>query len=154
MLNNYFLLQEHLFFFLSKINLLIVTECTATLTSTTRWHGQVCCTYIQVKKDQGKTHPRFEYMVTFLCNRSYERWDTYTALILALTFSLICAWIKGCVNNREAGDLSYHRDHHDVTVMCCQTDHRVIIHIISNKTISLYYSYHFKSIIFKLTEID
>ena len=35
----------------------------------------------------------------------------------ALMFSLICAWINGWVNNREAGDLRRHRAHHDVTVM-------------------------------------
>ena len=33
----------------------------------------------------------------------------------ALMFSLICAWINGSVNNREAGDLRRH--HYDVTVM-------------------------------------
>ena len=35
----------------------------------------------------------------------------------ALQFSLICAWIKGWVNNREAGNLRRHRTHYDVTVM-------------------------------------
>ena len=35
----------------------------------------------------------------------------------ALMFSLICAWIKGWVNNREAGDLRRHRTHYDVIVM-------------------------------------
>ena len=35
----------------------------------------------------------------------------------ALVFSLICTWINGCVNNREAGDLRHHRVHYDVTVM-------------------------------------
>ena len=34
-----------------------------------------------------------------------------------LMFSLICAGIKGWVNNREAGDLRRHRAHYDVTVM-------------------------------------
>ena len=33
----------------------------------------------------------------------------------ALMFSLICAWIYGWVNNREAGDLRCHRAHYDVT---------------------------------------
>ena len=37
----------------------------------------------------------------------------------ALMFSLICAWINGCVNNREAGDLIHHRPHYDVIVMVC-----------------------------------
>ena len=35
----------------------------------------------------------------------------------ALMFSLICIWINGWVNNREAGDLRRHRVHYDVTVM-------------------------------------
>ena len=34
-----------------------------------------------------------------------------------LMFSLICAWINGWVNNREAGDLRRHCAHYDVTVM-------------------------------------
>ena len=32
-----------------------------------------------------------------------------------LMFSLICAWINGWVNQREAGDLRRHRAHYDVT---------------------------------------
>ena len=32
-------------------------------------------------------------------------------------FTLICAWINGWVNNREAGDLRRHRAHYDSTVM-------------------------------------
>ena len=35
----------------------------------------------------------------------------------ALTFSLICAWINGWVNNREADDLRRHCAHYDVIVM-------------------------------------
>ena len=35
----------------------------------------------------------------------------------ALMFSLICVWINGWVNNREAGDLRRHRAHYDVTAM-------------------------------------
>ena len=35
----------------------------------------------------------------------------------ALLFSLICAWIDGWTNNRDAGDLRRHRAHYDVTVM-------------------------------------
>ena len=34
----------------------------------------------------------------------------------ALTFSLICVWINGWVNNREAGDLRRCRAHYDVIV--------------------------------------
>ena len=35
----------------------------------------------------------------------------------ALLFSLICVWINGWVNNREAGDFRRHRAHYDVTLM-------------------------------------
>ena len=35
----------------------------------------------------------------------------------ALMFSLICVWIIGCVNNREAGDLRRYRVNCDVMVM-------------------------------------
>ena len=35
----------------------------------------------------------------------------------ALMSSLICVWINGCVNNREAGDLRRHRAHYDVIVI-------------------------------------
>ena len=35
----------------------------------------------------------------------------------ALMFSLICAWMKDWVNNREAGDLRRHHTHYDVIVM-------------------------------------
>ena len=36
----------------------------------------------------------------------------------ALMFSLICAWINGWVNTREATDLRRHRAHYNVTIMC------------------------------------
>ena len=36
----------------------------------------------------------------------------------ALMFSLICAWVNGWVNHREAGDLRRYHAHYDVTVMC------------------------------------
>ena len=39
----------------------------------------------------------------------------------ALMFSLICAWINGWVNNREAGDLRRHCADCDVTVMWLQS---------------------------------
>ena len=38
----------------------------------------------------------------------------------ALMFSLICAWINGWENNREAGDLRRHRAHYDAIVMISQ----------------------------------
>ena len=39
----------------------------------------------------------------------------------ALIFSLMCVWINGWVNNREADDLRRHRTHYDVTLMCALT---------------------------------
>ena len=46
----------------------------------------------------------------------------------ALMFSLICSWVNGWVNNREAGDLRRHYGHYDVTAMptlfsCCPFPH-------------------------------
>ena len=35
----------------------------------------------------------------------------------ALMFPVICVWIHGWVNNREAGDLLLHRADYDVTIM-------------------------------------
>ena len=40
----------------------------------------------------------------------------------ALMFSLICVWINGWVNNREAGDLRCYRAHYDVIVMLLWLD--------------------------------
>ena len=49
-------------------------------------------------------------------------WSPVNSLTMAsdaelCCFSLICAWIKGWVNTREAGDLGRHRAHYYVTVM-------------------------------------
>ena len=52
----------------------------------------------------------------------------------ALMFSLICVWINGWVNNREAGDLRRYRAHYDVTVMFLQlfTAWRLIVITLTN----------------------
>ena len=52
----------------------------------------------------------------------------------ALMFSLICVWINGWVNNREAGDLRHHRAHYDVIVMYTQplTMQRVVVVIVDD----------------------
>ena len=42
----------------------------------------------------------------------------------ALMFSVICVWINGWVNNREAGDLRRHYSHYDVNVMRPQLHNR------------------------------
>ena len=46
-----------------------------------------------------------------------HRWIPRTKASDALLFSLICVWINGWVNNREAGDLRRYRALYDVTVM-------------------------------------
>ena len=53
----------------------------------------------------------------------------------ALVFSLICVWINGWENNREADYLRRYRAHYDVIVMCnirsCMASERcVIFHLI------------------------
>ena len=40
----------------------------------------------------------------------------------ALMFAVICTWINGWVNNREAGDLRRHHNHYDVIVMFIASD--------------------------------
>ena len=40
----------------------------------------------------------------------------------ALMFSLICVWINGWANNREAGDLRRYHTHYDGTVILCDMD--------------------------------
>ena len=44
----------------------------------------------------------------------------------ALTFSLICVWINGWVNKREAGDLRRYPAHFDVTVMPFEILHQAV----------------------------
>ena len=49
--------------------------------------------------------------------RGIHRWPHKGQWRGALMFSLICTWINGWVNTREAGDLRRRRAHYDVTVM-------------------------------------
>ena len=42
----------------------------------------------------------------------------------ALMFSLICVWINGWVNNREAGDLRCYRAQYDVIVKFLRANHK------------------------------
>ena len=44
----------------------------------------------------------------------------------ALMYYLICAWINGGVNSREAGDLRRHCTHFDVTVITDWADHTLV----------------------------
>ena len=45
-------------------------------------------------------------------------------------FSLICVWVNGCVNNREAGVLTRHRAQYDVIVMPCVICNSSKMHLI------------------------
>ena len=45
----------------------------------------------------------------------------------ALMFALICVWINGWVNNREAGDLRHYSAHYDVIVMCLKSKRQIVI---------------------------
>ena len=57
-------------------------------------------------------------------------------------FSVICVWINGWVNNREAGDLRRNRGHYDVIVM--------IFHITGSVRESMMHSPHKVSLMFYL----
>ena len=60
----------------------------------------------------------------------------------ALMLSLICVWIKGWVNNREAGDLRRYRTQNVVIVMFCCDGSTMIYLIVSqwNRDLSLLWS--------------
>ena len=70
---------------------------------------------------------RHIFCVTGLLCREFinHRWIPCTkASDTELRIFFICAWINGCVNNREAGDLKCHQAHYDVTVMdICNSIH-------------------------------
>ena len=55
----------------------------------------------------------FDYKLLSRLRPHKGQWHT------PLLFSLICVWINGWVNNREAGDLRRYRVHYDVPVMLC-----------------------------------
>ena len=66
----------------------------------------------------------------------------------ALMFSLICAWINGWVNNREAGDLRRNRAHYDVIVVLMpkrvdqQYGYRWHFYVLLRITLILFLQYH------------
>ena len=49
--------------------------------------------------------------------KHFPRHGPFVQRSVTRIFSLICAWIEGIENNREAGDLRRHRAHYDVIVM-------------------------------------
>ena len=52
-----------------------------------------------------------------ICAGNSPEFPTQRPVTRSFGVSLICVWIKGWVNNREAGDLGHHRGHYDVIVM-------------------------------------
>ena len=54
----------------------------------------------------------------------------------ALMFSLICAWIKGWVNNGKAGDMRCYHAHYDVTVMVYCESHWNTVHYHAMKRVN------------------
>ena len=71
-------------------------------------------------------------------------------------FSLICVWINGWVNNREAGDLRRHHFHHDFIVMneriawFLEWDHRSTYTIIWKITLEALNRQFWKKWIYKI----
>ena len=78
-----------------------------------------CVMIIQIRWFSKRTCPGYAWW--------RHQMETFSALLAiyagnspvsgALIFSLICVWINGRVNNREAGDLRRYRAHYDVSVM-------------------------------------
>ena len=60
----------------------------------------------------------------------------------ALIFSLICVWINGWVNNREAGDLRRYRAHYDVSVMNCTFKTIFSMLLFQHEIRTVYICYH------------
>ena len=56
----------------------------------------------------------------------------------ALMFSLICVWINGWVNNREAGDLRRYRGHYDVIVTWGRTGTNSLSQLMATYLIDAY----------------
>ena len=58
------------------------------------------------------------FRVTLCGKISRHRWNPLTKASNAdlWCFSLVCAWINGWINNREAGDLRRHRTHYDIVL--------------------------------------
>ena len=98
-----------------KRNIFSSTECTPNnLRNRSKLWPEIWCKYDDVIK--WKHFPRYRPFVRgihqWLVNSQHKGyWHG------ALMFSLICTWINGWVNNREAGDLRRHRAHYDVIVM-------------------------------------
>ena len=105
---------------------------------------QICIHYIYEFVYENETylkqifHPKYINGVSKGCTKIVSAWwrhqmETFSALLAicagtspvphkglwhgALMSSLICVWINGWVNSREAGDLRRYRGHYDIKVM-------------------------------------
>ena len=85
----------------------------------------------QLRSEMPRTHPAMSQQAPSWWRHQMETFYALLALCVgnspvncphkgqwrgALMFSLICAWSKGWVKNRDCGDLRRHRAHYDVTV--------------------------------------
>ena len=94
------LIQDLVSNFLLMTDISKVTICS--------WYSFLYCT---MTSSNGKKYFRVTGPLSPLNSPHKGQWRG------ALMFSLICAWINGWVNNREAGDLRRHGAHYDVIVM-------------------------------------
>ena len=63
---------------------------------------------------------QMDHLLRTICARNSQvtgEFPTQRSVTRSFDFSLICAWMDGWVNNREAGDLRRHRAYYDVTVL-------------------------------------
>ena len=88
------------------------------------WASLNCLTHFLFLRDTEKVmimRPDRYSIVVWICRTYHDdviKWKHFPRhWPLCGEFSLICVWINGWVNNREAGDLRRHRGHYDVNVM-------------------------------------
>ena len=84
------------------------------LSSVTYKSHRACSAHDNIIK--GKHFPRYWFFVRGI-HRSPLNFPHKGQWRGALKFSLICAWINGWVNTREAGDMKRHRTHYDIIVI-------------------------------------
>ena len=81
-----------------------------------KWTTAVDTFHDMMTSANGKKFPRYWPFVRGI-HRSPVNFSYNGQWCGASMFSLICAWINGCVNNREAGDLRRHRPQYEVIAM-------------------------------------
>ena len=125
----------HTFNFLSEVTTNEINKITQSLKNGTAGHEDITAAKLKLVAGSGNQP------LAYLCNLSFHddviKWKHFSRywpfvqgiqrLTVnsphkgrwrgALMFSLICAWINGWVNNREAGDLRRNRARYDVIAM-------------------------------------